>query len=92
MGLCGVIYIYELVNINNKEVKVMGKISRMKSGLLNRGHELYKILKGEKAPTWWNSLKALIPIHTDAPEKFAELFSAEWSVILLNDGESVSTL
>ena len=36
--------------------------------------------------------KALIPIHTDAPEKFAELFSAEWSVILLNDGESVSTL
>jgi hypothetical protein len=50
-------YIYELVNINNKEVKVMGKISRMKSGLLNRGHELYKILKGEKAPTWWNSLK-----------------------------------
>ena len=35
----------------------MGKISRMKSGLLNRGHELYKILKGEKAPTWWNSLK-----------------------------------
>ena len=24
--------------------------------------------------------KALIPIHTDAPEKFAELFSAEWSL------------
>jgi ribonuclease J len=34
--------------------------------------------------------QALIPIHTDAPEKFAELFSDEWSVILLNDGESVS--
>ena len=36
--------------------------------------------------------KALIPIHTDAPEKFAELFSDEWSVILLNDGDSVSAL
>ena len=35
--------------------------------------------------------KALIPIHTDAPEKFAELFSDEWSVILLNDGDSVTS-
>jgi len=34
--------------------------------------------------------QTLIPIHTDAPEKFAELFSDEWSVILLNDGESVA--
>ena len=36
--------------------------------------------------------KALIPIHTDAPEKFAEQFSDEWPVKLLNDGDSVSAL
>ena len=36
--------------------------------------------------------KAVIPIHTDAPEKFAEIFSDEWSVILLNDGEGISAL
>ena len=36
--------------------------------------------------------KALIPIHTDAPEKFQELFSDEWPVKLLNDGDSVSAL
>ena len=36
--------------------------------------------------------KALIPIHTDAPEKFEELFSDEWPVKLLNDGDSVSAL
>lgn len=49
---------------------------------MNRMREVFRLLHP----------KALIPIHTDAPEKFAELFSAEWSVILLNDGESVSTL
>jgi len=49
---------------------------------MNSMHEVFRLLHP----------KALIPIHTDAPEKFAELFSAEWSVILLNDGESVSTL
>ena len=36
--------------------------------------------------------KAIIPIHTDAPEKFAEQFSDEWPVKLLNDGDSVSAL
>jgi len=36
--------------------------------------------------------KALIPIHTDAPEQFAKLFSDEWSVIRLNDGDSFSAL
>lgn len=36
--------------------------------------------------------KALIPIHTDAPEIFAEQFSDEWPVKLLNDGDSVSAL
>ncbi len=35
--------------------------------------------------------KAIIPIHTNAPEQFAELFGDEWSVVLLNDGESIST-
>lgn len=36
--------------------------------------------------------KALIPIHTDAPKIFEEVFSDEWSVIRLNDGDSVSAL
>ena len=35
----------------------MDKVSRMKSDLLNRKHELYKILNGENAPRWWNCLK-----------------------------------
>lgn len=34
--------------------------------------------------------RAIIPIHTDNPEKFAKLFCKEWPVILLDDGESIS--
>ena len=33
--------------------------------------------------------KAIIPIHTDNPDKFAELFCEEWPVIRLHDGESI---
>ena len=33
--------------------------------------------------------KAIIPIHTDKPDKFAELFCNEWQVIRLNDGQSI---
>lgn len=33
--------------------------------------------------------KAIIPIHTDNPEKFAELFSDEWNVMRLIDGQSI---
>lgn len=33
--------------------------------------------------------KAVIPIHTDDPETFANLFADEWPVVLLNDGESI---
>lgn len=31
--------------------------------------------------------KAIIPIHTDNPRAFADLFCDKWPVILLNDGE-----
>ena len=31
--------------------------------------------------------KAIIPIHTDSPDKFAELFCDEWPVIRLTDGQ-----
>lgn len=34
--------------------------------------------------------KAIIPIHTEKPEQFAQLFSDEWSVIVLNDGDCFS--
>lgn len=32
--------------------------------------------------------KAIIPIHTDNPQAFANLFCDKWSVVLLKDGES----
>ena len=34
--------------------------------------------------------KAIVPIHTEKPEDFAQLFGDEWSVVVLNDGESIS--
>lgn len=36
--------------------------------------------------------KAIIPIHTDNPRVFADLFCDKWPVILLNDGESFSAI
>ena len=36
--------------------------------------------------------RAIIPIHTDDPKAFADLFCNEWPVILLNDGDSVSPI
>ena len=35
---------------------------------------------------------AIIPIHTDNPQAFADLFSDKWPVILLNDGDSFSAI
>lgn len=37
----------------------------------------------------WLQPKAIIPIHTDNPDKFAERFSEEWPVIRLQDGQSI---
>ena len=36
--------------------------------------------------------KAILPIHTDDPKAFADLFCDEWPIILLNDGESFSPI
>lgn len=36
--------------------------------------------------------KAIIPIHTDNPRAFADLFYDKWPVILLNDGETFSAI
>lgn len=36
--------------------------------------------------------KAIIPIHTDNPRRFAEIFSDKWPVILLDDGESFTAI
>ena len=33
--------------------------------------------------------KGIIPIHTDDPKGFAQLFSKEWNVAILNDGETM---
>lgn len=33
--------------------------------------------------------KAIIPIHTERPEYFAQLFSDEWTIIVLNDGDGI---
>nr|MBD5376316.1 hypothetical protein [Bacteroides sp.] len=35
---------------------------------------------------------AIIPIHTDNPRAFADLFCDKWPVILLNDGESFAAI
>lgn len=32
--------------------------------------------------------KAIIPIHTDSPDKFAEIFSDKWPVLIMKDGET----
>lgn len=32
--------------------------------------------------------KAIIPIHTDSPQKFAELFCDKWPVLIMHDGET----
>ena len=49
---------------------------------MNSLHDVFRLLHP----------KALIPIHTDAPEKFAELFSDEWPVILLDDGDGIAPI
>lgn len=36
--------------------------------------------------------KAIIPIHTDNPKAFVDLFSSDWSVTLLADGESMRVI
>lgn len=36
--------------------------------------------------------KAIIPIHTDNPEDFASLFSDEWPIVVLNDGDGISPI
>ena len=36
--------------------------------------------------------KAIIPIHTDNPRQFADLFCDKWPVILLEDGESFAAI
>ena len=36
--------------------------------------------------------KAIIPIHTDNPDEFADLFCDEWPIIRLYDGGSISPL
>lgn len=36
--------------------------------------------------------KAIIPIHTDNPEGFAQLFSEEWPIVVLNDGDGISPI
>lgn len=36
--------------------------------------------------------KAIIPIHTDKPEGFAQLFSEEWPIVILNDGDGISPI
>ena len=33
--------------------------------------------------------KGIIPIHTDDPKGFAQLFNKEWNVVILNDGETM---
>lgn len=36
--------------------------------------------------------KGVIPIHTEDPEAFAKEFGDEWQIVVLNDGDSFSTI
>lgn len=36
--------------------------------------------------------KSIIPIHTDSPKRFAELFCDKWTVMILRDGETFRTI
>lgn len=36
--------------------------------------------------------KAIIPIHTENPEAFARVFSDQWPIVVLNDGDSISPI
>jgi ribonuclease J len=49
---------------------------------MNSLHEVFRLLHP----------KAIVPIHTEKPEDFAQLFGDEWSVVVLNDGESISSI
>ena len=42
-------------------------------------HELFRLLHP----------KGIIPIHTDDPKGFAQLFNNEWNVVILNDDETM---
>lgn len=46
---------------------------------MNSMRELFRMLQP----------KTIIPIHTDNPTRFVELFCDEWPVLLLNDGDSI---
>lgn len=46
---------------------------------MNSVREMFEILKP----------KAIIPIHTNNPDKFAELFCDEWNVMRPHDGQSI---
>ena len=39
-----------------------------------------------------NPKQGIIPIHTENPEAFAKEFSDKWPVVVLNDGDSISTI
>jgi ribonuclease J len=36
------------------------------------------------------SPKEIIPIHTENPDKFVELFGNKWNVLRVHDGESIN--
>ena len=46
---------------------------------MNSMHELFNMLQP----------KTIIPIHTDAPNGFENIFGNKWRVVILNDGESI---
>ena len=48
-------YKHEMDYINQKRI-VMNNISLLESGLLDAGHSLYQLLKGDQAPSWWKLL------------------------------------
>ena len=74
-----VVYASALAKSVGNEYKHMNIGSHCDMEFLNK---LFSLLKP----------KAIIPLHADNPRAVADLFCDKWPVILLNDGESFSTI
>ena len=62
-------------NYQKVEKKCAGRRSKQQNRLHNERKE---------KESW-----AIIPIHTDKPEEISQLFSNDWQITLLNDGDSI---
>ncbi|MGO5121843.1 hypothetical protein ACTQ53_06230 [Prevotella sp. Sow4_E9_plate] len=61
-------YKHEMDYINQKLI-VMNNISLLEPGLLDAGHSLYQLLKGDQAPSWWKLLTKHHELYVEIRKK-----------------------